>query len=148
MTSVMARMLISVVAAWSGAACAQTYPVKPVRVVPYSAGGPLDDVMRVVGHRLTGRHVNGVDAVAGKRARYFHRLVSGQPTLVPVRRGHSNRYRLPGRPDRADGVENFKRITQAILQTSPELVPPKIRQRRDEARDQASNRDTTAVQAD
>ena len=35
-------------------AAAQTYPVKPVRVVvPYSPGGPLDDVMRVVGHRLT-----------------------------------------------------------------------------------------------
>ena len=31
-----------------------TYPVKAVRViVPYSAGGPLDDVMRVVGNRLT-----------------------------------------------------------------------------------------------
>ena len=37
-----------------GTALAQTYPLKPVRViVPYSAGGPLDDVMRVVGHRLT-----------------------------------------------------------------------------------------------
>jgi tripartite-type tricarboxylate transporter receptor subunit TctC len=41
-------------AALSGIAIAQTYPVKAVRViVPYSAGGPLDDVMRVVGHRLT-----------------------------------------------------------------------------------------------
>ncbi len=38
----------------AGAAVAQTYPAKAVRVVvPYSAGGPLDDVMRVVGHRLT-----------------------------------------------------------------------------------------------
>ncbi len=35
-------------------AVAQNYPLKPVRVVvPYSPGGPLDDVMRVVGHRLT-----------------------------------------------------------------------------------------------
>ncbi|MEO7729294.1 MAG: tripartite tricarboxylate transporter substrate binding protein [Burkholderiales bacterium] len=33
---------------------AQSYPAKAVRVVvPYSPGGPLDDVMRVVGHRLT-----------------------------------------------------------------------------------------------
>jgi len=38
----------------AGNAQAQTYPAKAVRVVvPYSAGGPLDDVMRVVGHRLT-----------------------------------------------------------------------------------------------
>jgi len=54
MTSVIARALIPVLAAAGGTAVAQTYPVKPVRViVPYSAGGPLDDVMRVVGHRLT-----------------------------------------------------------------------------------------------
>jgi tripartite-type tricarboxylate transporter receptor subunit TctC len=39
---------------FASSAVAQNYPVKPVRVVvPYSAGGPLDDVMRVVGHRLT-----------------------------------------------------------------------------------------------
>jgi tripartite-type tricarboxylate transporter receptor subunit TctC len=38
----------------SGLVDAQTYPLKAVRViVPYSAGGPLDDVMRVVGYRLT-----------------------------------------------------------------------------------------------
>jgi tripartite-type tricarboxylate transporter receptor subunit TctC len=54
MKSVIARALVPVLAAAAGAAIAQTYPVKPVRVVvPYSAGGPLDDVMRVVGHRLT-----------------------------------------------------------------------------------------------
>ena len=54
MTSAIARALIPLAVAVGGAAVAQTYPVKPVRViVPYSAGGPLDDVMRVVGHRLT-----------------------------------------------------------------------------------------------
>ena len=48
------RALLATVIAVAGNAAAQTYPVKPVRVVvPYSAGGPLDDVMRVVGHRLT-----------------------------------------------------------------------------------------------
>ena len=48
------RTLLATVIAVAGNAAAQTYPVKPVRVVvPYSAGGPLDDVMRVVGHRLT-----------------------------------------------------------------------------------------------
>ena len=48
------RTLLATVIAVADTAAAQTYPVKPVRVVvPYSAGGPLDDVMRVVGHRLT-----------------------------------------------------------------------------------------------
>ena len=48
------RTLLATVIAVAGNAAAQSYPVKPVRVVvPYSAGGPLDDVMRVVGHRLT-----------------------------------------------------------------------------------------------
>jgi tripartite-type tricarboxylate transporter receptor subunit TctC len=47
-------VLIAMMIALCGAAFAQNYPAKPVRVVvPYSAGGPLDDVMRVVGHRLT-----------------------------------------------------------------------------------------------
>ena len=54
MTQMILRLLIPILVACSGAAAAQGYPVKPVRViVPYSAGGPLDDVMRVVGHRLT-----------------------------------------------------------------------------------------------
>ena len=48
------RILTVLVAAYCGMAAAQTYPAKAVRVVvPYSPGGPLDDVMRVVGHRLT-----------------------------------------------------------------------------------------------
>jgi tripartite-type tricarboxylate transporter receptor subunit TctC len=48
------RLLIPLLTLFSGVAIAQTYPAKPVRViVPYSPGGPLDDVMRVVGNRLT-----------------------------------------------------------------------------------------------
>ena len=47
------RALLAALIAVAGNAQAQTYPARAVRVVvPYSAGGPLDDVMRVVGHRL------------------------------------------------------------------------------------------------
>ena len=54
MNKVAVGALLATAGVMSGFAVAQTYPAKPVRVVvPYSAGGPLDDVMRVVGHRLT-----------------------------------------------------------------------------------------------
>ena len=37
----------------AGAAAAQGYPVKPVRlIVPFPAGGPADTVSRVIGPRL------------------------------------------------------------------------------------------------
>jgi tripartite-type tricarboxylate transporter receptor subunit TctC len=46
--------LALVALAFASNAVAQSWPSKPVRVVvPYTAGGPLDDVMRVVGYRLT-----------------------------------------------------------------------------------------------
>ena len=52
----------------SASAAAQKYPVKPVRiVVPYAAGGPLDDVARFLGQKLNGRW--------------------GQPVLVDTRGG-------------------------------------------------------------
>jgi tripartite-type tricarboxylate transporter receptor subunit TctC len=39
--------------AWSGAALAQNYPTKPVRlIIPYSAGGATDVVVRIVATRL------------------------------------------------------------------------------------------------
>jgi len=54
MNKVASGALLATAVVMAGAAVAQTYPAKAVRVVvPYSAGGPLDDVMRVVGHRLT-----------------------------------------------------------------------------------------------
>lgn len=46
--------LVSALVAGSLPASAQTFPVKPVRfVVPYPAGGPLDEVARAVGQRLS-----------------------------------------------------------------------------------------------
>jgi len=54
MKSMIMRALIALLAASACTAVAQSYPLKAVRViVPYSPGGPLDDVMRVVGNRLT-----------------------------------------------------------------------------------------------
>ena len=50
-----------------GSVGAQSWPAKPVRVVvPYSAGGPLDDVMRITGHHLT--EIWGQSVVVDNRA--------------------------------------------------------------------------------
>ncbi len=47
-------LLMATVLVISGAATAQSFPVKPVRiVVPYAAGGPYDDIARTLGQRLT-----------------------------------------------------------------------------------------------
>jgi len=47
-------ILTATVLVISGAATAQSFPAKPVRiVVPYAAGGPYDDIARTLGQRLT-----------------------------------------------------------------------------------------------
>lgn len=49
-----ARALVLLFTAFAGAAAAQTYPTKPVRiVVPYTAGGPADLLVRALGQKLT-----------------------------------------------------------------------------------------------
>ncbi len=51
---VLLPMGLVVMGAWFNAAHAQSYPLKPVRiVVPYAAGGPYDEIVRTLGQRLT-----------------------------------------------------------------------------------------------
>ena len=48
------RLLLAVCAFGSGAALAQAYPTKPIRiVVPFAAGGAVDTLARLVGPKLT-----------------------------------------------------------------------------------------------
>jgi len=49
------RLLVLLIAMAHGeTAVAQPYPAKPVRiVVPYAAGGPYDEIARVIGQRLS-----------------------------------------------------------------------------------------------
>src|SRR6266511_3803934 len=51
-----AKAALLVLALVCAPALAQHYPLKPVRIiVPYAPGGPLDDVARYLGHKLTAR---------------------------------------------------------------------------------------------
>ena len=48
------RFLICITLIWAGGAFAQSYPAKPIRiVVPYTAGGPADLLVRGLGQKLT-----------------------------------------------------------------------------------------------
>jgi tripartite-type tricarboxylate transporter receptor subunit TctC len=47
-------VLVACLAAYAAPVCAQSYPIKPVRIiVATTAGGPYDDVARAVGPKLT-----------------------------------------------------------------------------------------------
>lgn len=60
-------ILAMVATAWSGAAAAQGFPSKPVRIiVPYAASGPLDEFTRMLAQRLT--EVWGQSVLSDSRA--------------------------------------------------------------------------------
>lgn len=54
MNAIMRSLTAFAVLAFAGAASAQPYPAKPVRIiVPFAAGGPVDVVARLVGQKLS-----------------------------------------------------------------------------------------------
>jgi tripartite-type tricarboxylate transporter receptor subunit TctC len=121
------RFLISLFgAALAGMATAQTYPVKPVRiVVPFAAGGGVDVTARILAQGLTERlgqmvfvenrtgasGIIGTEFVAKSAPDGYTLLVGSQTTQVVVPAMYKTSY---------DGARDFSPVT--VIATSPLLI--------------------------
>ena len=121
------RFLISLFgAALAGMATAQTYPVKPVRiVVPFAAGGGVDVTARILAQGLTERlgqmvfvenrtgasGIIGTEFVAKSAPDGYTLLVGSQTTQAVVPAMYKTSY---------DGARDFAPVT--VIATSPLLI--------------------------
>jgi tripartite-type tricarboxylate transporter receptor subunit TctC len=121
------RFLISLFgAALAGMATAQTYPVKPVRiVVPFAAGGGVDVTARILAQGLTERlgqmvfvenrtgasGIIGTEFVAKSAPDGYTLLVGSQTTQAVVPAMYKTSY---------DGARDFSPVT--VIATSPLLI--------------------------
>lgn len=131
--NVRAPLLMAFLAGAAGAATAQTYPAKPIRiVVPFTAGGPSDIVARTVGQKLN--ETWGQPVVVDNRAG-----AGGAIGTEFVARGPADGYQLLHgtigglavamslQPNRGyDTLRDFAPITQAVNVTNFLVVHPSV----------------------
>lgn len=114
------------IAAFAGAAAAQSYPAKPVRiVVPFAAGGGVDVTARILAQGLTERMgqtvfvenrtgasgIIGTEHVAKSQPDGYTLLVGSQTTQAVVPAMYKTSY---------DGARDFAPVT--VIATSPLLI--------------------------
>lgn len=124
----MIPMVVSglMIAAFAGAAAAQSYPAKPVRiVVPFAAGGGVDVTARILAQGLTERMgqtvfvenrtgasgIIGTEHVAKSQPDGYTLLVGSQTTQAVVPAMYKTSY---------DGARDFAPVT--VIATSPLLI--------------------------
>jgi tripartite-type tricarboxylate transporter receptor subunit TctC len=131
--SLRARALMVLLAGVAGAASAQTYPAKPIRiVVPFTAGGPSDIVARTVGQKLN--EAWGQAVVVDNRAG-----AGGAIGTEFVARGPADGYQLLHgtigglavamslQPNRGyDTLRDFAPVTQTVTVTNFLVVHPSV----------------------
>src|SRR3712207_4129786 len=81
---------------------------------------------------LTRRAVDQIGSGVLEHLRKDCRVVGCVASLNPVMTGETNRDRLVVRPDRPDGLKDFKRVTRAVLVAAAILVIAAVREWRQE----------------
>jgi tripartite-type tricarboxylate transporter receptor subunit TctC len=117
----------------AGNACAQSYPVKPIRcVIPYPAGGPTDIVGRAIGQKLS--EALGQPVVVDNRGGAAGTIGSEQVARAPAD-GYTLLWGTPGTHGIApslypklpyDPVKDFAHITLIALGTNLMVVHPSV----------------------
>src|SRR6267378_4504442 len=133
MAFIKGTMLLVAMALSSGNVLAQSYPTKPVRiVVPYTPGGTVDIVARMIGERLTetlGRTFV-IDNRAGASGNIGAELVAKAPpdgytllmsSAAPLAANPAFYPKLPFRP-----LKDFSPITLIVIQPNILVVNPNV----------------------
>ena len=94
----------------------------------------------LIGYRLSRRNVDDVAAVCLQHSRDRDGIVRLHSAWHPVDRADADAHRLLVGPHRAARVEDFEREPHAIVERAAVLVGARVRERRDERREQISVR--------
>ena len=120
------RLLIAILAAWAGAALAQSYPSRSITVVvPFAAGGPTDTIGRILAERIgksLGQTVVVENVVGAGGIIANNKVMKAAPDGYTVEIGHIGTHVMaPAVQELAvDYVNDFEPV--ALVASNPQIM--------------------------